>query len=203
MTVRKGETWGEPGGLGPDGLTVDRDITAREVVEATRRAAMPVPTLGLRGGDLCRTLGGRGDRSRLDAPDARTFPIDVASVLVDGRQHWFVAHLVARRSWWRGRVVAVMNAQWLGHWDVAPRSHPGDGRLDVIDGDLSLRDRFAARKRLLTGTHVPHPDLQVSQTASGQLHFDRPLDIWLDGVNVGRAGDVVFRVEPDALRVVV
>jgi len=203
MTVRKGELWGESGGLGPDGVVVDDDAQVREVVEAARRSSQPIPPVGLLGGDLCRTLGGRGDRERLGSSAAFAAPVDVGSVLVDGRQHWFVAHLVARRSWWRGRVVAVMNAQWLGHWDVAPRSHPGDGRFDVIDGDLSLRDRISARKRLLTGTHVPHRDLQVSQAAAGQLHFERPLNVWLDGVDVGRASDVVFRVEPDALRVVV
>jgi diacylglycerol kinase family enzyme len=182
---------------------VDDDAQAREVVEAARRSSQPIPPIGLRGGDLCRTLGGRGDRARLGSSDAFVAPVDLGSALVDGRQHWFVAHLVARRSWWRGRVVAVMNAQWLGQWDVAPRSHPGDGRLDVIDGDLSLRDRISARRRLLTGTHVPHADLLVSQTAAGRLHFERPMNVWLDGVDVGRASDVVYRVEPDALRVVV
>ena len=203
MTVRKGEAWGGSGALGPDGVVVDDDAQAREVVEAARRSSQPIPPIGLLGGDLCRTLGGRGDRERLGSSDAFVAPVDIGSALVDGRQHWFVAHLVARRSWWRGRVVAVMNAQWLGQWDVAPRSHPGDGRLDVIDGDLSLRDRISARRRLLTGTHVPHADLLVSQTAAGRLHFERPMNVWLDGVDVGRASDVVYRVEPDALRVVV
>ena len=173
------------------------------MVEAARRGSTPVPPIGLLGGDLCRTLGGRGEADRLRSVDAHTFPVDVGSILVDGRQHWFVAHVVARRSWWHGRVVAVMNAQWLGPWDVAPRGHPGDGRFEVLDADLSVRDRLAARRRLPTGTHIPHPDIEGYQTDAGQLHFDRPLDVWLDGVNLGRATDVVFRVEPDALRVVV
>lgn len=203
MTVRKGEAWGEAGGLGPDGVTVDDDAQAREVIEAARRASAPIPPIGLLGGDLCRTLGGRGEIGRLRSADAHTFPVDLGSVLVDGRQHWFVAHLVARRSWWHGRVVAVMNAQWLGRWDVAPRGHPGDGRFEIFDGNLPLRDRLAARRRLPTGTHVPHPAIRSSQDDAGQLHFDRPLNVWLDGANVGRATDVVFRVEPDALRVVV
>ncbi len=28
-----------------------------------------------------------------------------------------------------------MNAQWLGSWDLGPRSHPNDGLLDLTDGD--------------------------------------------------------------------
>jgi hypothetical protein len=27
-----------------------------------------------------------------------------------------------------------MNAQWLGSWDLGPRSHPNDGLTDVTDG---------------------------------------------------------------------
>jgi diacylglycerol kinase family enzyme len=132
-----------------------------------------------------------------------TFPIDLGAVLVDGTIHWFVAHLIARRSWWRGRVVAAMNAQWLGPWDLGPRSHPNDGLLDVSDGDLSLSDRWKARSRLATGTHLPHPHIAVHRIASLALDLDPPLDIWLDGERIGRGGNVVVRTEPDALTVVV
>jgi diacylglycerol kinase family enzyme len=135
--------------------------------------------------------------------EAMTLPMDLGSVLLDGRQHWFVAHLVARRSWWRGRVVAVMNAQWIGPWDVAPRSHPNDGLLDVFDGDLSFDDRLKARRRLASGTHVPHPGIAQQRTAAVQLHFDRPTPIWLDGEAVGSATDVSVRVEPDRWTAVV
>ena len=174
MAVTKGQPWGEPGPLPADGVLVHGDAEARHLVEAARRANEALPVLGLMGGDLCRTVGGRGDEARLRSDEAMTLPTDVGSVLIDGRHHWFVAHLVARRSWWRGRVVAVMNAQWIGRWDVAPRSHPGDGLLDVLDGDPSLDDRLKARTRLPTGTHVPHPAIAERRTSTLQLSFDRP-----------------------------
>ena len=101
--------------------------------------------------------GRAGREARLRSDDAMTFPIDVGAALLDGRLHWFVAHLVARRSWWRGRLVAVMNAQWLGAWDLGPKSHPGDGLLDISDGKPPLSDRLQARRRLPLGTHVPAP----------------------------------------------
>jgi diacylglycerol kinase family enzyme len=131
------------------------------------------------------------------------FPVDLGSVLIDGRQHWFVAHVVARRSWWRGRVVAVMNAQWLGTWDLGPKSHPNDGLLDVSDGRLSFGDRLKARRRLTTGSHLPHPDIAVRRTSHEQFTFDPPLDIYVDGEKVARARTVSVRVEPDALEVVI
>ena len=203
MPIAKGEPWGGPGALPPDGVVVRSDLEARTAVERARRAGTAVPILGLVGGDLCRTVGGRGDEARLRSGDAVTLPIDVGSVLLDGVQHWFVAHLVARRSWWRGRVVAVMNAQWIGAWDVAPRSHPDDGLLDVFDGDLSLDDRLKARRRLLTGTHVPHPGIAQQRVAAVQIELDRPTPVWLDGERVGSARQISARVEIDAASVVV
>lgn len=203
MTVEKHRPWGEPGALPADGVLVRSDAEARSIAESARRAGTPVPALGVLGGDLCRTVGGRGDEARLRSADAMTLPTDLGSVLVDGRQHWFVAHLVVRRSWWRGRVVAVMNAQWIGPWDVAPKSHPGDGLLDVLDGDLSLDDRFKARRRLRTGTHVPHPGIAQRRVPALQLELERPTPVWLDGVRVAEARRLSIRLEPDALRVVV
>ena len=203
MTIRKDAPWGAPGPLPAHGVVVRSDREAREIVTAARRAGEPIPPLGLLGGDLCRTLGGRGDEGRLRSEEAMSFPVDLGSVLVDGRIHWFVAHLVARRSWWFGRVVVAMNAQFLGDWDVAPKSHPNDGRLDVLDGDLPLGQRLQARVRLRSGTHVPHPGIDERRATAVQIDLARPTPIELDGDPVGPARQLSIRVEPDALRCVV
>lgn len=203
MPIAKGEPWGAPGALPVDGVVVRSDAEARAAVERARRAGAPVPTLGLVGGDLCRTVGGRGDEGRLRTAEAVTLPIDLGSVLLDGVQHWFVAHLVIRRTWWQGRVIAVMNAQWIGSWDVAPRSHPNDGLLDVLDGDLSLDDRLKARRRLATGTHVPHPGIRQQRVPAVQFQLERATPVWLDGERVGSARTISARLEVDAGRCVV
>lgn len=203
MTIEKGRPWGEPGALAADGVLVRTDTEARAVVEQARRRSAPIPPLGLLGGDLCRTVGGKGDEARLRGTDAVRLPVDVGSVLVDGRQHWFVAHLIARRSWWTGRLFAAMNAQWFGRWDVAPRSHPNDGRLDVFDTSMPIAERFKARSRLPTGTHVPHPLITERRMTAIQVDFDHPTPVWLDGERVGAARHLSLRVEPDALLCVV
>lgn len=203
MGVRRGEDWGGTGSLPPGAVIVSSDAEARDVVTEARREGREIPVLALLGGDLCRTLGGRGDRARLDSPEATHVTCDLGSVLCDGRLHWFVAHLIARRSWWRGRVVAVMNAPLRGRWRVAPAGHPGDGRLDVLDADPDLATRIRIRRRLGPGDHVPHPEIATRRTTAQTFTFEPRLDIHLDGMNVGRFGDIAVRVEPGAVRVVV
>lgn len=203
MTIRKGEVWGAAAPLPRHGVTVHSDREARAIVTAARRAGEPIPPLGLLGGDLCKTLGGTGDEDRLRSGEAMSLPVDLGAVLIDGRLHWFVAHLVAKRSWWHGRVVVAMNAQYLGDWDVAPKSHPNDGRLDVLDGKLTVGQRWQARQRLKHGTHVPHPAIEERRVTAIQLELDRPTPIELDGEPVGTARTLSLRVEPDALLCVV
>jgi diacylglycerol kinase family enzyme len=203
MTIERNRPWGEPGALAHDGVVARTDGELRTLVEGARRAGVAPPVVGLLGGDLCRTLGGGGDASRLHSTDAVRFPIDVVAVELDGDRHWFVAHLLARKSWWRGRLLAVMNAEFIGAWDVAPRSHPNDGAVDVLDGNPSLADRWKARARLATGAHVPHPS--ISQTRVKQFETDLApgTHVWLDGVAVGVVRHVRLTVEPDAVVVVV
>jgi hypothetical protein len=203
MTIRKGDAWGAPGALPGDGVVVADDAEAHHVVEAARRAGLPVPPLGLLGGDLCRTLGGTGDEARLHTDDALTAPCDLGAVLLDGRLHWFVAHCVVRGPWWRGRAFVAMNAAWLGAWNAGPRAHPGDGLLDTFDARVPVSQVLAVRSRLLVGAHLPHPGIRERRAAAVQIEMERAYRVWLDGVPVGRARTISVRVEPDALTVVI
>jgi hypothetical protein len=182
---------------------VRTDAEARAAVVEAWRAGRPPAVLGLLGGDLCRTLGGRGDEDRLRSADALRAPIDVGVARLDGEETLFVAHLVARRSWWFGRVFVAMNAEYLRRWDVAPRAHPDDGRLDTLDLNLSFGDRWKAWRRLRAGLHVPHPGIEERRVAGLTVRFDRATPIAADGVHVGSAREVELRLLPDAVEVVV
>jgi YegS C-terminal NAD kinase beta sandwich-like domain len=200
--VEKGEPWGEAGALPPDALTVRSDGEARAALEAARRAHRPFPVLGLLGGDLCRNLGGTGDAERLRSPLAMTFRVDVGEALLDGRLHFFVAHLVARTPLW-GRTLAVMNAQRRDEWILAPRAHPGDGLLDVYEAELPVLARLAVRSRASHGTHLPHPGITERRVPAVQVTVPRPVRVELDGVSAGRARAISVRLMPEALTVVV
>jgi YegS C-terminal NAD kinase beta sandwich-like domain len=202
MPISKGSPYGEPGTLPDDGVVVRSDAEARAVLERARAEGRPFPPLGLLGGDLCRTLGGPGDEARLRSPDAVRFPVDLGEVLLDGRLHLFVAHVVVRTRGW-GHVVAAMNAQFFGPWVLGPRAHPNDGLLDIYRAHLSLADRLKVRARVRHGAHMPHPRINERRAAAMQIELDHPRPVYLDGEQVGEARDLALRIEPDALTVVV
>ncbi|MBK5224515.1 MAG: hypothetical protein JJE52_16890 [Acidimicrobiia bacterium] len=203
MTIEKGQAWGEPGRLPDDGVVVRSNAEANAVVTAARRERRPIPVLGLLGGDLAHTMGATGDEARLRSDDALTVPVDLGSVLVDGRLHWFVAHLVVRHLWWQGRFVVAMNADHLGPMVLAPRAHPNDGLLDVVDGRLGVDDRLKARRLVRTGDHLPHPDISVRRTSATQVELDRSTPVRIDGITIGTARTLSLRIEPDALTCVI
>lgn len=202
MPIAKNTPWGEPGVLPDDGVVVRSDAEARAVIERARAEGRPYPSLGLLGGDLCRTLGGAGDEGRLRSADAVRFPVDLGEAVLDGHLQVFVAHLVARTRGW-GHVVAAMNAQFVGPWVIGRRAHPNDGLLDVYQADLSLTDRLKVRGRLGHGEYLPHPRITERRTAAIQIELDRPRPVYLDGAPWGEARTIALRVEPDALTVVV
>lgn len=204
MSIEKNTDWGRAGSLPSGAYVAKTDAELRHHVELHRRAGGSVAPAGLVGGDLWATMGSpRGGVDRLGGDTARTVPIDIGSVLLDGRQFWFVSHLVARGSWWYGRVLVAMNAEWLGSWDLGPRSHPNDGKIDIYDTTMVPSQRVKAWRRLRHGAHVPHPDIKYSRVNAHQATFDPAVSIWLDGERIGKFSNLTVRVEPDALEITV
>ncbi len=197
MTARKGEPWGTPAVCPTDLRVVSNDREARDWVIWHRTRDQPIRDLGVAGGDLARTCGGATGGH----PSAAKVTVDAMRVAVDnGEPTWGVAHVVVRRQWWRGEVVMAMNAQFFGGYDIAPRGHPNDGKIDVlrVDPAMGWRDRLHARQRARTGTHLPHRDLSMRSLPEVDLRFDTSMVVWIDGVRYGSARRVQIAVEPDA-----
>jgi hypothetical protein len=208
VTVRRGEDWGTAGALAPGAPVCTSDAELAALVAAVAGVAVDAGAVGPRecglvGGDLCRTVAGPGDRDRLTTAAARRLPIDVGTVALDGGPpRPFVAHVVAGRRF-RGRVVAAMNAQYVGRWDVAPRSHPNDGHLDLLDARLSPGDRWKAWRRLRLGTHVPHPSIAQRRVIEAEVDLGRTVPVRIDGRPAGRARRLELRCVPDAWTIVI
>ena len=190
MTIKKGEEWGRAV-LRPDGLRQ----AASDAELASLIADGVSEPVGVTGGDLYRSLGSPPTRTEM-----RCMPIDVLEVTADKQTFTAVAHVVARQGWWRGRIVAACNVDRMGEWDIAPRAHPNDGRVDIIDIDSSMtvRERWQARQRLSTGTHVPHPKITTRTAQEWSVRFDRPHAIWVDGRHVADALFLQVVVRADA-----
>ena len=198
MTIAKNQPWGWSAPLGRDAPVVssERDLNSLINTGAT--------SIGVLGGDLCRTLGGTGNRDHLYGPDAMTLPCDVLHITLDGHKTLAVAHVIVRNSWFRGPLVAIMNAQYLGQWDVAPRSHPNDGLADVFDvTSMPIGQRLKARRRLPSGTHVPHPLISQHRVKDWERPLAKPTKVWVDGIAQGRVQHIAITVQPDAITVTV
>ncbi len=210
MTIRRGEDWGEAGPLAAGAPVCADDRSAAAALAAQRDAGVPVPEVGLTGGDLHRCLGGpRRGETELRTGMGTRYPVDLLALECtdpDGS----VRHLLALnsvvvgtgRTFWRGRWTVLMNGTFWNDWDLGPRAHPNDGRVDVTDGTLPRRVVREARRRAATGTHLPHPDLVESRTAEHVVDGLAGRRLLVDGAEVPTPAALVVRVLPDAAVVV-
>ncbi|BAN02910.1 diacylglycerol kinase family protein [Ilumatobacter coccineus] len=205
MTIEKGADWGSEVERPADLVIAQNDAELASMLarDDTRERPVTDVAVAVANGDVFTTVGARpiGDRRRL-----RRVPIDLVHVRLDGRaSRPVVAHVLARLpwsrgGWWRGPVLAVMNAEFVGPYDVAPRGHPNDGRAETfaLATDTSLRQRLAIRSRMRAGTHLPHPAIASRPVRQGSWTFETPLVVIADGVTLGRASTIEIEVEPDA-----
>jgi hypothetical protein len=209
MTIKPGQAWGRPVPRPPDLLVVHSDAELARALSLPQGQARPI---GVGGGDLARTLGVTSATADTSAsrPTVNEYLIDLLEVCLDGAETPIVAcaHVVARSPWsgghWlRGRILVVTNAEFIGEWDIAPRGHPNDGRVEVVDvqASMSVRERLAARRRLPAGTHLPHPSIATGSVRTGSWQFERPLEVVVDGRRVGRASTLSIGVRSDAATV--
>lgn len=221
MTVKRGQDWGEHGALSADAPAFANDREAAlhtlgrlgvqgggvQSVDAAPREPIEV---GILSGDMHWSLGSpQHTEQQLREGDGTRFPADLAvieGVRPDGSSFTdgFLAHLVAMerrrvRALFSARTVVVMNSTHRGGDDLGPRAHPNDGLLDVTDGQLFGSDRLRARKRMRTGSHLPHPMLATSRGGEFELRFSRPAALQLDGQPLGQVTALQVRCLPDAL----
>lgn len=196
MTIEKGASWGE---------IVERPSELHIVADDAALAAAlsgDAAPLAVRSGDLFATVGGRPVEGR---DQLLRVPIDAVRVRLDGGEGLLaVAHVVLRAPWWaggplRGGICVVMNAEFLGRLELAPRGHPNDGRVEVLEfsADVPLRQRLAMRRRARSAAHLPHPGISTRSVRSVTWSFERPRVAVVDGVRRGRVRDVAIEVVPD------
>ena len=196
MVISKGEPWGaeivRPG---------DVPVASSDAALASYVAERGHGEYALSGGDVYASLG----RPRPNAVRAQRLPMDVLRVDTDREHFVAVAHVVARKRFWRGRIVGAFNVGRLGAWDVAPAAHPNDGRFELIEVDeaMTWRDRMSARRRLPSGGHVPHPSIRLRHAREATWTFDEPVRCVADGIPRGTITSLTVSIEPDAFELIV
>jgi hypothetical protein len=216
--IAPGVAWGAPCADAPDVVVHGDDVAlARAVSEA--RAEGIVPLIAWRpdaDSDLARAVGANTGSSGshhalpLDAIELRSAelgaPVVAVNVVIVG-----VAPDRAR-PWTRGAVRAdgttgwgavVATGQFSGGLDLVPRGHPGDGRLELQVYAVPGAQRSELRRRLRTGTHVPHPQIRQRAVTEVVVDTTRAVSLTVDGQTLGRVRTVVCTVLPSAYRLLV
>ncbi len=194
--IRPGEEWGSPAAAPADVEVSGDDATLARTVARAPGALIrfhPYPT-----SDLARAVGlGSGE------PVGTALPLDAlelgdatlaCNMCVFGTppdrlrrsSAWLDLEIeLDGRPWFNGRATTVVVAigQFLRGLDVVPRGHPGDGKAEIQVYELEKRERGEMRKRLATGTHLPHPRIRQRTAHTISLRADPSAPTEVDGLD--------------------
>lgn len=210
--IRRGEPWEQPSDAAiPPPLVRGSDHDLAHAVAAGGRELRFEPAAP---SDLARALGleparaGGGAASTVDVDLVHVGEGEVAvnSVVLGVAPHelrrWHRPRPVQievdgrRLDVERATTVVLVNGGWLEGFDVAPRAHPGDGRLDLQIYAVSGRERRELRRRLATASHLPHPGIVERRVRAVTVEFEAPRPCAIDG----RAAEPRTRLEVEILR---
>jgi diacylglycerol kinase family enzyme len=214
--IKPGEEWGEPTTEAP-AFEIDGDDAAlAATVPPVAASAPPLVRFAPVGSDLARAVGLAASHASVGI----AVPVDALDTDHGVAVNALVLGVApaSLRAWHRSRhvtvivdgrtvhdgpasTVVVANGQYVDGADLAPRGHPGDGRAEIQVYRLRPGERAAMRRRLPTGTHLPHPRIV---TASGRAVTvavrTGVMPLRLDGHGTGAVRAVTATVRHPALR---
>jgi len=192
MTIQKFEVWGTR-------------VVAPSIIETSRSDQAVALVLGsspqcVSGGELWKCLG----EPELVTPGQWCHMVEIdalACVITTSKgvtQCRAASHIQIGTWLGVGRFIVLSNTSFLGCRRIAPRAHPSDGVVDVIElpAGMSWRQRLLARKRSLQGIHIPHPAIRTSQVASARFsRLRRRERLVIDGRRIKQWDSIALTVE--------
>lgn len=221
--MRPGQPWGTEASGPPDFEVAGGDATLATVLE--RGVADPLVRFAATGdSDLARAVGLVSGA----AAAGMALPLDVLAVVRGEEPEPLVAvnSVVVGvppdrlRAWHRpagitveldgtpidataATTLVVMNGQYLRGLDLSPRGHPGDGAAEAQLYALPPGARRGMRRRLATGTHLPHRAITVRRAHRLVVRAARPVRLEVDGELAGRINGAEIALRPAAYRLLV
>lgn len=204
MTISKHLEWGRDI-LKPVDLVICRDdAAASRLLTGLIGESKQLPIIAIKSSKLARALGTNG--AQLESKSMRALPFDLIKINFTNSSDEKVmviaiGYAILRNSWWRGEITAVLNTSFIGNWDCAPRSHPNDGKFDVVSVGSQMRpmQRLIASRRLRLGTHLPHPQISTHQATNLELSSSALPNLFVDGQRFAKVSQINFTLLPDAV----
>ncbi|MFM8954990.1 MAG: hypothetical protein ACKOH9_04280 [Actinomycetota bacterium] len=203
MTIKRGQDWGQLVER-PDRLHVfDDDSSFGSFLSDNRALDWSSMNFAILKSEAARDLGLSGARTDSSQMLRTSFDlIEVQAQVGDLRiTRFLVGQAVLGNGFFRGRTVGVFNVSFHAGRDWAPRAHPNDGKMDVVEfaKDMKFAQRFAAYRKLKTGSHLPHPDVSYHQSTAYEYDDLRATRLTVDSLDLGAVKTCTFQVIVDAV----
>jgi hypothetical protein len=205
MTIRKGQEWGHFESRPADLQVVADDFSASELISSQTLDVKSPLQLSIIKSGLTRTLGVKNAPhhnqqmlcTKFDVIEANFVTVNSDKVI----RRCFVGHAFVRSNPFFGQTIAILNTSFIGNRDWAPRAHPNDGKLDIVelDSSMNIRQRLTAFRLMKSGSHLPHPKIRYTQVNEYVIDCQFSASISIEGVRLGAIKKCDFKVLPDAV----
>jgi hypothetical protein len=158
--------------------------------------------ISLRGGDLYKSLGGNNKATSLDDKKSIALKIDLGQIDIDGSQYFFASYCRIANSLQPWHSTFIVNSPVIRNRRISPKGHPGDGKFEIIEFSMSLRQSLSAYRRSKSGDHLPHPDIKTYRKTEYKAKLKKNQRVSVDGGIVKSSSDFSMSVIPHAISVV-
>ncbi|MBC95881.1 hypothetical protein CL649_03325 [bacterium] len=158
--------------------------------------------IGLQGGDLYESLGGRGLGERESNKGTIGLKLDLGQLVIGQSNYLFASYCKISKPLKPWYTIWVINSPIIGHRRISPKSHPADGLLDIVEFSLSFRQSLKAYKRSTSGDHLPHPHIKTSKKRTYKINERGKRKVVIDGKKISYSNEVSVSVIPHAIAVV-
>ena len=158
--------------------------------------------IGLRGGDLYESLGGRGVGERESDNATVGLRLDLGHLVIGQLNYLFASYCKISKPLKPWYTIWVINSPIIDGRRISPKSHPADGFLDIVEFSLSFRQSQKAYKRSKSGDHLPHPQIQTSKKRTYMMKAKGKRKVVIDGKKITYSNEASISVIPHAIAVI-